>query len=782
MKINRVSISNFKNINNLIFDFRDKDVLIFDGPNGFGKTSFFDAVELVVSGKINRITNTRGKGGFDSLLLLKNQEAESLIKIEFIDNGKPIVIARKTNKNERLSKNDKKPDNWEVYHAYKLTDFEDENYAETKLVNQKEVNHMLGNFNYDQLFNIFFYVQQEETGFYLKMTEKKRMDSLSILFNTDKQIQEKEKTAEFLKELKIIITTKKEELKEFQQRKNKLEDIDNEDENAEYVKVSPEEELIGNWDSKEVIIDSSEKFHKHNDIIDNIILLKENMKEFRKTYNNQKITQLSKDTNRLQNIILFDFYRNNHEEILENYSKLKQYINVKGSLNEYNSEELDIIPLQEMKKTELMGKKYFLNIETLLERKKEIAKHNTKVDSLYANLISARDNLKNKFEDLHNHSSEEISDKCPYCGADYNSYDDILENFEDYKEIFNDLMTTNSKYLKEINESIIKEVRKYLEKLNFNIETLEKEQKLMEHIKNIHKNYIKMENDLNLLNKLSINFEKYQIDSKEKYNQIDNITNKFENYLINALEDVDKGYNYFSSNKTTFQINLNSNFELLEKITIKNLNRKKEYFKTLFLKFNSKKSKELLEKIDKYTQKIDKLKKLRDKLTGIINIYNTEIAKHENNVAQAIEIPFHIYSAKIIKNQHFGSGFFFENDVSDNTSKMRFISKLPLDHDAINYLSSGQLSALVISFSLALNKSYKSDFNSVLIDDPAQTLDELNLYSFIDLLAREFNGKQFFFSTHESDKAQFIEYKFDFYGFNTKRVNMKLKNLNNQFS
>lgn len=451
MKIGRVSISNFKNIDNLSFDFRNKDTIIFDGPNGFGKTSFFDAVELAISGKINRVTNLQGKGGFNTLLLLKDQDKESLIKIELIVNDESITICRKTKSEKRLNKNEKKPNNWKVFHAYKLNNFEDDNFTETKLIGQNELNQLLKDFKIDQLFNIFFYVQQEETGFYLKMNEKERMDSLSILFNTEKQIQEKQQVAKTKNKLRELIEDYDKKISKYNKKKEKISIVSNENKNVGYIKVSPGEKLIGEWDSKEFVIDSDEKFNQYIEMINNIILLRENTKDFKNTYNNKKLNQLIEDNNKLQNIILFDFYKKHHEEILLNYNKLGKYIEIKSLLNKYSIDDLETIPLQKMKNAKLMNEEYFQNIEELLERKNEVSKQNTKIESSNVNLISARDNLKDKFEDLHEHSPEEISEKCPYCGANYNSYENVLEYFEGYKEVFNDILTTNSKYLKEIN-------------------------------------------------------------------------------------------------------------------------------------------------------------------------------------------------------------------------------------------------------------------------------------------------------------------------------------------
>lgn len=64
-------IRNFKYITNnkpLKFDFMNSNIVILDGQNGYGKTTLFDAIEVLVTGKIkhfnpslqNRKTETLG--------------------------------------------------------------------------------------------------------------------------------------------------------------------------------------------------------------------------------------------------------------------------------------------------------------------------------------------------------------------------------------------------------------------------------------------------------------------------------------------------------------------------------------------------------------------------------------------------------------------------------------------------------------------------------------------------------------------------------------------------
>ena len=62
IKLGRLRLDNFKSFNKpFLTDFSDTDLFIFDGPNGFGKTTIFDAIELCLTGKIGRILETDAK-------------------------------------------------------------------------------------------------------------------------------------------------------------------------------------------------------------------------------------------------------------------------------------------------------------------------------------------------------------------------------------------------------------------------------------------------------------------------------------------------------------------------------------------------------------------------------------------------------------------------------------------------------------------------------------------------------------------------------------------------
>ncbi|WP_042366707.1 AAA family ATPase [Bacteroides neonati] len=49
-KIESLSIKNFKGITELNVDFDEKNIVVLDGPNGYGKTTIFDAIDIILTG------------------------------------------------------------------------------------------------------------------------------------------------------------------------------------------------------------------------------------------------------------------------------------------------------------------------------------------------------------------------------------------------------------------------------------------------------------------------------------------------------------------------------------------------------------------------------------------------------------------------------------------------------------------------------------------------------------------------------------------------------------
>ena len=144
-----------------------------------------------------------------------------------------------------------------------------------------------------------------------------------------------------------------------------------------------------------------------------------------------------------------------------------------------------------------------------------------------------------------------------------------------------------------------------------------------------------------------------------------------------------------------------------------------------------------------------------------------------------IEIPLYYYSGKILQHSFRGTGIFVSYDKNKTKSPLKFLPSYDTDYDAIFSMSSGQLSVVVIALTLALNLAYGSgkEGGFLLIDDPIQSMDDINISALIDLLRHQFNNHQLIFSTHEDEMAMYFNYKFEQLGKKVKLINMKDEHL-----
>lgn len=72
-------------------------------------------------------------------------------------------------------------------------------------------------------------------------------------------------------------------------------------------------------------------------------------------------------------------------------------------------------------------------------------------------------------------------------------------------------------------------------------------------------------------------------------------------------------------------------------------------------------------------------------------------------------------------------------------------------HDALPILSSSQLNSFAVSLFLALNLGLPSlGLSLVMLDDPLQSLDSINLLGLFDVLRRFAEHRQLVVSTHET--------------------------------
>lgn len=163
--------------------------------------------------------------------------------------------------------------------------------------------------------------------------------------------------------------------------------------------------------------------------------------------------------------------------------------------------------------------------------------------------------------------------------------------------------------------------------------------------------------------------------------------------------------------------------------------------------------------------------RIKNQYSELERRYTRAIQNYQNKIVKQLQIPFYLFTGRILQDYPGGLGVCLE---VKGTKGIHFDASNRKGHDIVYTMSSGQLSAVSIGFLLTMNRIYADQsFKCVFIDDPMQTMDELNITSFVDLLRNDFPEYQFIISTHEKDFSDYIRYKFDNYYLTQQRINVK---------
>lgn len=223
MKIKKILIKNFKNIKETrIIDFQE-NVTLFVGPNGFGKTTIFDAIELSLTGKIRRIEESDysdGRSSFSTPYFQNNPNEDTFIELMLTnDEGSSLIVSS-------LYKNSMNAEGSNVpkfsFSKFKRTvrfgsgisfqPLEDFDCLSERDI-QKVISQFLGyeseDYSLGDTFDLFHYIQQDETAYYLKQKEKDRKEQLNFLLNIGNYVNRKNR----LERLRSVLSSSEKELK-----------------------------------------------------------------------------------------------------------------------------------------------------------------------------------------------------------------------------------------------------------------------------------------------------------------------------------------------------------------------------------------------------------------------------------------------------------------------------------------------------------------------------------------------------------------------------------------
>ena len=157
IKLIKISVSNFKYIKpDKSVDLEiESNLTILKGPNGYGKSTIFDSIELLITGDIKHFnSNLKNRGQVDKNVLANDKSKNVYVIGYFIDNfGEEFKIKRTFNNNNGFKS--------EIYY-----NDEKEAISEKKLFDLLKIN--------KELFNMGSYISQSKSLDFLERKYKDR--------------------------------------------------------------------------------------------------------------------------------------------------------------------------------------------------------------------------------------------------------------------------------------------------------------------------------------------------------------------------------------------------------------------------------------------------------------------------------------------------------------------------------------------------------------------------------------------------------------------------------
>ena len=502
MRILKLYVDNFKGVANpTIIDF-EKDINILKGPNGFGKTTIFDALELCITGEIYRtkvygnVTEDRTDYSDAFYRNKKNKDMVLNLLIEGYEKKKftivKILSAGSTGRtDEAVNTKRYKTSEWGIIDTYLLGEegfgiANGDTILSDKLSQDDIESAVLGTDggSLTDLYRIFAYLQQAENTFYLKKTERDRRAELDHLFRTDSE-------AEILKKISDRLTILNKWTSVLDDKIESLGEVSDAGSKVDYVRLFHGEDY--KYDSLHPYVDikiehideSHRRFRSNLDEIQSFINSFDPV-VYEKNKTKQEIIQLANSKQFLDYIALSNLTDDETYNKLRRVSNLRKYIGAEPFLKyfllqnfltdtflqsysdstkyfnrytEYTKSVNRPVTVEDKLKfisnwTEEVSRS---ELETVRKYLEEIRELNIRLDdaqSTVNDLFEIRENMKTAFEFIPKKHKEGESCECPFCGFDWKDTRKLGDAIELKTIKFNQFLQGQAKTLNELKKKI----------------------------------------------------------------------------------------------------------------------------------------------------------------------------------------------------------------------------------------------------------------------------------------------------------------------------------------
>lgn len=768
-QISKIEVSSFKAFKHIYLDLGESSLLTLDGPNGYGKTSIFDAIELLLTGQISRIQNlfntllTRNKRDYTDNLFWNSRSGENdlCIKIEFINDGRKLVLARYCQAAIFKKPVNNRADKYENFKLYELPEFESSDFTKINLRDNNFLDEIFGK-NFRENFSFLNYLEQGQNRL-LHTRVDERKEKLGNLFNTSdieaeiescnivyskltRYINNPERTAK-VASLKEEISTLKDTLQAeagiIEYKKLSTTDVQPRwDKEILFSTYSSVDHAAYQESVRKIIallpLKATIKTRVHNETIDDDI--NRNEESLR------SIAQFGKDLGKLDVL----------ESIKKGIDELKRSANIikRGAT---------VIKLEEARSLPCWADGRLEWFESQINSRNSLQEKN----SANANVIAELERLKRQLlgEHMKSYPDEQL---CPLCGADWEDHKSMSDAIEARTKQISESLDQDGKDLVNLIAAMDAELKLIdtfiQDSLKLLTPTFES---------NLHAALTRIKLRLPAITQLLEKLQSENIQFTDSFTEIDGLVDERLEKIKEILRNKKQVEADALALPEDWRETTNSAFKDLQDfyiVTAEDLKDKEQYISIKAYEAQSSRLQTCindLKLIEKETLAAQKAQRNIEKLRNTLK--KTE-QNYTDQTISAIEFIFHIYSGRLIQNYQRGLGLFIE---SREGTQLRFLTAEKSEHDAVMSMSSGQVSALSLAFFLALNKVY-ARVPLILIDDPSQSLDEVNVASLTDLLRCELKHCQLVVSSHEEDISAYMRYRFDRAGLTTSSLNMQL--------
>lgn len=780
-RIVNLRLKNFKFFDNAkYYEFcidYEKNPIILSGPNGFGKTTFFDAVELIFSKNITRLDKGIEKKntnlGKNILLNRANEDGYVVLTLRNEHDEFLTLFAKILNSNHKLEVEN--AINYGEVREFISTEKLDEflyDYREWKneIDNEKLIKYRSNNFN------VYYYVSQAESVHFLKRTISDRKNAMNVLLNTGFIDERRSVVVDLIGSrngisghpfndeilsLENKLSEKIRELKEL--TKN---NVHAGSKNVKFVDFGlyQKDTEIFFWDNPDISKLNISEIKKAEKSLNSLISFMENESDYRNYCWNADISKI------LQSKSVED-YVNQKKYIFNNLVSVE---NVQKELDKWDLQiqiyNYSLLFRQDVPDATKYKDEYIVKLKELIPELGEfdfslirnisseiIALNNTLSSNqkIVERLASARIELKNAKEDY-----DKQGVLCPFCNTEFKSVDILNDGFKEVDRLLKDQSGSIGERIALKNEELMSAIAKVKEILFPYVNGLDESSvKMLIQQKTSLEEFINDSGRVTNVEKLEKYLANTDFNSKleddnmiiEIQRVLSELVRKIHNedfndlYIEHGYKNIEKAYgdmiNYIK-----------------EQISAEALKQKRDCLESIVWEKENTKIHSIKDEVRKIIIRKEKVTKVRKRLNELSKVYDKEVEEYKNMTLKKLRVPLLIYTGKILQDYQNGLGVFVSKD------EMRFVSNGDAKHDILNTFSSGQLSGFVLAFLFAINKQYikesTDDIGFILIDDPVQTMDDINISSLIEVLRNDFLNKQIILSTHEMDKENYILYKF----------------------